>query len=263
MAAWGLAVIDFSPMTAKLFVLAVFAAWSLIAQTKPVFTETFESGKLDPGIWDIRTTGAATIAVEPAEGAHGKFALHVHYPEMTRGSYAFVVATHLPSSVEKHFFGRAYMKITSGLTPTHNPLIFAGEPGWPLSKFNEIGTSRTDWMPSYQENKSLAGQGRGEVTYRSEVVPPLDKWFLLEWEFSDDPSFITLWVDGQVIQNTVNNQKVDTVKFAWPKGSDTVSGLVGAFKEFGFGARAWQNPMTAFDVYYDDIAIGESRLGAK
>ena len=64
------------------------------------------------------------------------------------------------------------------------------------------------------------------------MVPPLEKWFLLEWEFNDDPSFITLWVDGQVLQNTMNNQKVNSVKFAWPKGSDTVSGLVGAFKEF-------------------------------
>jgi hypothetical protein len=234
----------------KLIPLAALAT-GLLAQTKPVFTENFESGKIDPAVWDIRTTGPATIAVEPADGAHGKYALHVHYPEMARGSYAFIVATHLPPSVEKHFFGRAYMKITSGLTPTHNPLIFAGEPGWPLSKFNEIGTSRTDWMPSYQENKSLAGQGRGEVTFRSEVVPPLDKWFLLEWEFSDDPSFITLWVDGQ--------QVGDTVKFAWPKGSETVSSLVGGYKEFGFGARAWQNPQTAFDVYYDDIAISTTR----
>jgi hypothetical protein len=101
------------------------------------------------------------------------------------------------------------------------------------------------------------------VTYRSEVVPPLDKWFLLEWEFSDDPSFITIWVDGVAVPNTMNGEKVETVKFAWPKGSDTVSGLVGGYKEFGFGARAWQNPMTAFDVYYDDIAIGTARLGAK
>lgn len=235
----------------------------LLAQPQPVFSENFESGKIDPAVWETRAMGPATIAVEPAEGAHGRFALHVHYPEMTRGAYAFLVATHLPASVEKHFFGRASIKISSGLTPTHNPLIFAGEPGWPLSKFNEIGTSRTDWMPSYQENKSLAGQGRGEVTYRSNVVPPLDKWFLLEWEFSDDPSFIALWVDGVPVPNTMNGEKVETVKFAWPKGSETVSNLVGGFKEFGFGARAWQNPLTAFDVYYDDIAIGTSRLGSK
>jgi hypothetical protein len=253
-------------MTRKFITLAAFTAGfttGLFAQTKPVFTENFESGKIDPAVWDTRTMGTATIAVEPADGAHGKYALHVHYPEMARGSYAFVVATHLPATVEKHFFGRAYMKITSGLTPTHNPLIFTGEPGWPLSKFDEIGTSRAKWMPSFQENKSAQGQGRGEVTYRSDVDPPKDKWFLLEWEYNDAPASITLWVDGEVVQNTMDGQKVDTVKFAWPKGSDTVSNIVGGFKEFGFGARCWGAPMTGFDVYYDDIAIGTSRLGGK
>ena len=91
---------------------------------------------------------------------------------MAAGSYAFVVATHLPDAVRTHFFGRTYMKIAPGLGTTHNPLIFAGEPGWPLSKFDEIGAYRGNWMPSYQENKSARGQGRGEVTYRSETAPP-------------------------------------------------------------------------------------------
>jgi hypothetical protein len=250
-------------MTKKLFAYAVLAAGcngALQAQTKPVFTENFESGKIDPAVWDTRTMGAATITVEPVEGAHGKYALHAHYPEGARGSYAMVVATHLPDSVSKHVFGRAYMKITGVLPPTHNPLIITGEPGWQLSKFYEIGTSRTFWMPSYQENKSTAGNGRGEVTYRSEQAPPFEKWFLLEWEINDDPAAMTLWVDGQVVPNKMGEEKVDTVTYKWPKGSETNSNLVGGFKEFGFGVRCWGSPMTGFDVYYDDIAISTARI---
>ncbi len=233
----------------------------LSAQSKPVFEDSFESGKLDPSLWDQRVTGTATIAVEAVEGAHGKYALHVHYPDMAASSYAFVVATHLPDSVKTHFFGRAYVKIAPGLGVTHNPLIFAGEPGWPLSKFEEIGTYRGNWMPSYQENKSLRGQGRGEVTYRSDTPPAFDKWFLLEWEFNDDPAAITVWIDGVKLANTMNGEKVDMVTFTWPKGSTTNSGLVGGFKEFGFGARVWGAPPQGFDVYYDDVAIGTSRIG--
>src|ERR1700678_1523186 len=114
----------------SLSVLAASFSFSLAAQTKPVFTENFESGKIDPAVWDQRGTGTATIAVEPVDGAHGKFALHVHYPDDARNSYAFVVATHLPESVKTHFFGRAYMMAPSDMGQTHNPLIFAGEPGW-------------------------------------------------------------------------------------------------------------------------------------
>jgi hypothetical protein len=232
---------------------------------KPVLTEDFESGKLNPAVWDQRVTGVSTAAVEAVDGAHGKYALHIHYPEMARNSYAFIVATHLPDSVRTHFFGRAYMKITPGLGTTHNPLIFAGEPGWPISKFQEIGTSRSDWMPSYQENKSAAGQGRGEVTYRSDVMPPMDKWFLLEWEFNDNPSTITMWIDGERLMDYMDKERkepVDMVKFTWPKDSTNATGLVGGYQEWGFGTRVWgTGSQLAFDVYYDDIAIGTSRLG--
>ena len=62
---------------------------------------------------------------------------------------------------------------------------------------------------------------------------------MLEWEFNDDPAAITIWIDGERLANTMNGEKVDWVKFAWPKGSTTTSGLVGGFREFGFGARVW------------------------
>ena len=251
-------------MLRTLFALTLVAG--TLAAQKPVLTESFESGKIDSSVWDTRVAGTATVAVEAAEGGHGKYALHVHYPDMAAASYAFVVATHLPDSVRTHFFGRAYMRVSPGLGTTHNPLIFAGEPGWQLSKFHEIGTSRGMWMPSYQENKSVRGQGRGETTYRTETAPPYDKWFLIEWEFNDDPSAITFWIDGEKIQAPINGQKsdgqkVDTVTFDWPKGSGTVKNLVGGYQEFGFGARVWGAPPAGFDVWYDDIAIGTSRLG--
>ena len=241
---------------------SLFTALAACVSAQTVFTENFESGKIDPNVWEQRVTGTATVAVEAADGAHGQYALHVHYPDMAVRSYAFIVATHLPDSVRTHYFGRAYMKITPGLGMTHNPLIFTGEPGWPISKFQEIGAYRGDWMPSYQENKSPAGQGRGEVTYRSDTEPPLDKWFLLEWEFNDNPTTISMWINGERLMDTMNNEKVDMLKFVWPKGSDTSSNLVGGYREFGFGARVWGAPPKGFDIYYDDIAIGTSRIGA-
>jgi hypothetical protein len=240
--------------------LAIGSPVILCAQ-KAVFSENFESGKIDPAVWDQRVTGTATIAVEAVDGAHGKYALHIHYPDMAARSYAFAVATHLPDSVRTHLFGRVYMKIIPGLGATHDPLIFAGEPGWPLSKFDEIGTYKGTWQPSYQENKSPAGQGRGEITYHAETGPPFDKWFLLEWEFNDDPSSITYWLDGEKVPTLVSGEKADSVKFAWPKGSGNSSGLTGGYRELGLGARVWGAPQQGFDVYYDDLAVGATRLG--
>ena len=167
----------------------------------------------------------------------------MHYPDDARNSYcyAFVVAAHLPASVKTHLFGRAYVMASSDLGQTHNPLIFAGEPGWPISKFMEIGMYKGTWQPSYQENKSARGQGRGEATYHAESGPPVGKWFLLEWEFNDNPASITYWVDGEKILTPagLEKEKKETINLTWPAGSNITSGLVGAdgFQEVGVGAR--------------------------
>jgi hypothetical protein len=256
----------FRPVRSLLLVCAFAVGIALLAQSSPSsLSESFESGKLDPAIWEQRVNGTATIAVEPVSGAHGKFALHVHYPDDARNSYAFAVATHLPESLKTHLFGRAYVMASSDLGMTHNPLVFAGEPGWPLSKFLEIGMYKGTWQPSYLENKSLRGQGRGEVTYHAESGPPVGKWFLLEWEFNDNPASITYWVDGEKVLTPVGpeKEKKDAVPFVWPAASGTTSGLIGAggFQEVGFGARVWGAPAKGLELYYDDIAFGASRLG--
>ena len=240
--------------------VACFVTNALSAQTKPVFTENFESGQLDPKVWDQRVDGVATLKIEQDQVAHGKYALQIHYPDMAARSYAFIVAPHLPDAVKTHFFGRAYVKIDPATPPSHTVLLFAGGPDWPISKFEEIGVSRNTFQPSYQENKSGRGQGRGEDVKHAGAVP-LGKWFLLEWEFNDNPSTLTIWADGELSQVIQGDQKTDTSAFKWPKGSDTDKDLVGGFVEFGFGTRVWGAVPTAFDVYYDDIAIGTQRLG--
>ncbi len=239
---------------------AVALSGTLGLAQKPVFTEDFESGRLDPAVWDQRTQGVATISVQQDQAAHGKYSLQVHYPEMAAASYAFIIDPHLPDAVRGHLFGRAYVKISQNIAPNHTVMVLAGQAGWPIAKFEEIGMQKGTFQPSYQENKSARGQGRGEDVRHAEA-PPFDKWFLLEWEFNDDPSTLTIWVDGQLSHMVQGDQKTDFASFKWPKGSDTVKGLVGGYQEAGFGARVWGPVPQAFDIYYDDIAIGASRLG--
>lgn len=61
-----------------------------------------------------------------------------------------------------------------------------------------------------QENKSKEAERRGEIAYRSEGVFPMDKWFLPEWEFNDNPASITLWIDGRKVVTTLpTGEKID------------------------------------------------------
>jgi hypothetical protein len=241
-------------------ILAICCAVSACAQGKLLLSEDFETGHLDSKIWEQRITGAATLQVQQEQPAHGKYALQVHYPEMAAQSYALLIAPHLPEGVRGHLFGRAYVKIAPGLPQSHTVMLLSGGAGWPISKFEEIGVYRGTLQPSYQENLSPRGQGRGEDVRHGEALP-MGKWFLLEWEFNDNPATLTIWVDGQKSPVTEAGQKMDFSSFQWPKGSGNTANLVGGFQEFGVGARVWGAVPEAFDIYYDDIAIATERIG--
>ena len=56
---------------------------TLAAQTKPLLSETFESGSIDPAIWEQKVTGTVSISVVEDATGHGKRVLKVHYPADT------------------------------------------------------------------------------------------------------------------------------------------------------------------------------------
>jgi hypothetical protein len=246
----------------------------------PVFSESFESGKLDPAVWDTRTNNGAVVKVQSDIVHGGKYALQVHYPAAS-GAWGFIVAPHLPDSVRTHFFGRAYMYITPGMPAGHDPLLSAGGAGWPISNFLEIAASGGKRvMTSYQQN--AANIDRNE-TITNGPAYPVGKWFCLEWEFNDKPDSINVWIDG-VASGELKNFVVKPRGPAAPrrgaagaaptpapaaatpppapKPAIKGDGLVKGFVDFAFGFRAWGKAPTAeYDLYYDDIVIDTKRIG--
>jgi hypothetical protein len=225
------------------------APWDRPPDAKPMFTEDFESGAINPKVWVQRVAGDATISVEQDVVAHGKNALHIHYPAGTRtNSWAFIGMSMYPSLLN-HFYGRAYVMI-KGISQTHSVFLLSGSVGFPIADFLEIGTDRGLFQPSFQLNAPTPDRPRGEQTYHVGAFP-LNRWFCLEWEFSETPARIVMWEDGNLIVN-------QTIKY---KTGET-GGLTRGFKEFDLGFRTWANPQpTDVDVYYDDIAISDKPIG--
>ena len=227
----------------------------------PVFSEDFESGSLNPAVWDTRTAGDVAITVQQTQVAHGKSALQVHYPKGGSRSYVF---------------------ISPPAPAGHDVLLNAGAPGYPLSNFLELGASGgKNVMMSYQQN--AADAPRGETIARG-IAYPVGRWFCLEWEFTDHPDHIVAWIDGApagelagftfkpraargarpsgVADAAIPNARPDPAANPAPAAAIPGTDLVKGFSDFAFGFRAWgAGAKEDFDIYYDDIAIDTKRIG--
>ena len=219
------------------------AAWDRPADGPAFFTDDFESGTLNPKVWVSKATGTATVKVEQDVVAHGKYALHMHYPAGSR-DFAFVGLS-IPESMRDHFYGRAYVYMPV-LPQGHCVYLTSGSVGYPVSNFLEIGSRQNLFQPSFQQNGPNVPRFED---HPSEGAAPVGRWYCLEWEFMDKPDRIVMWVDGKLTVNQAFSM------------NGTRTGLTGGFFEFDIGFHAWTAPSRDIDIYYDDIAISDKPIG--
>jgi hypothetical protein len=216
--------------------------------TKPLFSEDFESGSLNPNVWSQVATGGNLIEVQSEQAAHGKYALLVRCPAPSQRTWAFIATNHLPEALRTHHFGRVYMFIAPSPPSRHTILIMAGTAGFPRNKFEEVATTNKQWQLTYVD---LQPNGDREDYHIGGGAVPAGRWFCLEWEFNDHPDHATVWVDGKFAYQT------DFVS----KDRGAQSDLIGGFTDLAFGFRLWGAAPQAFDVYFDDIALDTKRIG--
>jgi hypothetical protein len=220
---------------------------STTLQAKPLFTEDFESGAIDPAVWTRQVTGDAVLEVQSEKVAHGKYALLVRSPAPAERTMAFLIAHNLPAALRDHHFGRAYMYI-SAVPDRHIIFLSAGTQGFPQSHYEEVASAHNLFQLTWV-NTALKGP-LGE-DYHAFGTVPLNRWFLLEWEFNDRPDEAAIWIDG--------NREFGT-PFSFHTAGQS-SGLVGGFTDFAVGFRLWGAAPVPFDIYYDDIALDTHRIG--
>ncbi len=216
---------------------------------KGLFCEDFESGAIDPAVWDVKTNGGQpppAVVSQAGMVGHGKFAAHFH-ANPNAVSYDFIITKKPPAALAGHHFGRAYFMITPMPPTNHTEYVYAGTVGFPQYKYLEVASAAPlAWQLTYVD---LVPPANGE-DYHSGGHVPTGRWFCLEWEFDDAPDQATVYVDGVA----------DFSQKAFTFGGAT-TGLVGGFAAFGFGYYAWHPATYAFDVYYDDIVLDTKRVG--
>jgi len=168
-----------------------FPACAAFAQSKPVFSDDFASGQLDPKVWETRVTVAATIEVQQSETAHRRYTLRVQYPEMAPASYALAVLRALPETVKEHLLRRAYAKIVPGLPRSQTVMLWAGGAGWPIS--------------NSRRSASVRGRSSRRIRRTSRRAVKAG----VRMSAAANPTTLAIWIDGQPSPVAEGGQKVD------------------------------------------------------
>ena len=233
--------------------------------------EDFEGGKIDTDKWSVVMGGGGTMTVQQQTVAHGKYALQVH-GQSGPTDWAQLLVKSVPSALKgTTTFGRVYFNITSPVTSGHTEMVFAGNTGtgaangpdpFPKLRYMEVANIGGGWQLGFDllDVSPLVE----EVAYPKGQVPT-GKWICLEWQFDDHPDHITMWTDGTQIGTFDDTDIGYSSPNPIPKpGSGIYKGsstdILGGFDTFGFGFHDW-HPSKPFDLYYDDLVLGASRVG--
>ena len=250
-----------------------------------VFCDDFEEGAtLNTAKWSVSTGGNASQDIQTQIVSHGMYAWHVHGGPPTggmvaHGDFATILLKTPPAALKAGpVFGRAYFYATPNNNP-HCQLGFAGtNPNNPMytpvvtgnginfnyMEFAEFGGGT--WQLGFDLFTPDPAVAKGfveEASYTHPTSPaPVKKWACVEWEFNDNPTSMSLWIDSmQIAQFDATHLDYHSVPVtAGSVLNGKTSGIIGGFTAFGFGFHAWGggNP---FDYYYDDIVLDTKRVG--
>lgn len=205
-----------------------------------------------PALWQpgLASGVASSIQVDSVHAFAGRNALHLHTDPVAGGTHtqlALVQSATFPMST---LYVRTYVYLPSATEPLGSSLLQLyqsdAEPyGYAfltLDSGGRVGFIDTISVPSQ--------------TLSSGTTLPSDRWFCLEWRFTEAPSdlggasgLVDVWVDGAAVPELHATMNVA----AWPP-----------FHQFGLvdDNNAGPRP-SGSDVWYDELAIGPSRIGCE
>lgn len=224
-----------------------------------LFCEDFESVPLGPASsakWTPETqSGSLTI---DATHARGTRALHVH----TDGNGRAMIRLAPFAPPENSLHGRARIWVTAFPTApdyAHFTMVEASGNGGGVIR--PIGGQYIPVSANAGAGRSLWGVGSdggptGDWT-RWQTAAPAEagRWLCVEWQLRAVDDTVNVWIDG-VARPELTVSKTD-------HGGASTDFVFPTFTQIWFGWWLYQGGPTpaAFDVWFDDIALGTSRLG--
>jgi hypothetical protein len=220
--------------------------------------EDFESGQLNPQVWQV--VGGSAVVVETGDHARGTHALHI--TKVANGA-AYIKETKTFPAPNNSYFGRAFYKFIS--LPA-SPMTYAHFTVLAASGTGIAGEVRLSGQLS--NNKNLFGVGTDNRTQdagtgdwtTSDADPagnpramPLNEWLCVEWQHAGSTNETRFWWDA------VEHPSLHTT--ATHHGGNSNPFVLPTFTNLWLGWQEYQASTQTFELWVDEIAISSTRIG--
>jgi hypothetical protein len=208
------------------------------------FCETFESDTFDPR-WTLTKWWQEPLVVEiQSDKAYaGTRAAHFKFPGSNDNATEVTIAAAVPDALKTHLFGRAYVYTDLADARGHMFFIAIYDPERDPFHQLEIGHGgEGSWQ-------TTAWGHDGEFPVGSGNKVPKGRWACIEWEMNKATGANIVYVDGQRVAGS--DGSADTADWT-------------DFKEMKFGMHQYgPSADTDADIYFDDIALDDARIGCE
>jgi len=217
----------------------------------------FEEDAIDTALWTVEKSGSNVVEITSDYAARGANSVHLH----AANDFAYVKNSSIFPVANNDYFGRMFLRVArfSTVDWAHWTIGEAAGNG-DGSKIRVGGQYKTDAVANRWGIGSDGGPTGDWTTHDNDpdgapTEPPTNTWVCLEWEHKGSTNETHFFVDG------VLHPSLSTT--ASSHGGTADDYILPEVTSFWFGWWQYQADTEPFDVWIDEVALDDVRIGCE
>jgi hypothetical protein len=220
----------------------------------------FEESTIDAGLWSVGKSSQNTLELTTETAARGSQSVHI----VAENGYAFITNESIFPVTNNDLYGRMFLRVKRFSTVDWAHWTVAEAAGTTNSSKIRVGGQyiRTNFDANTWANRWGVGSDGGETGdwTRADAdpegnveEPATEEWVCLEWQHLGSMNETRFYLDG------VEHPSLGTT--AQDHGGDSGEYILPETTSFWFGWVQYQEDPEPFDIWIDEVALDDERIG--
>lgn len=220
----------------------------------------FESGAIDAAKWTVEKSAGNVLEITTEQAARGAQSIHIRTEPNQK--YAYLKNTSAFPVPNNDYYGRMFLRVARYSTVDWAHWTIAEAEGTGDGSLIRVGGQyKTDQAANRWGVGSDGGPTGDWTTHDSDpngapLEPPTNTWTCVEWAHLGSTDETRFYVDG------VEHPSLATTSSSHHGGAQ-VPYVMPEFTSLWFGWYQYQVDPVAFDVWIDEVALDDERIGCE